>query len=277
MLLTACAPMRNQVTRQQTPIPTQAATAIIEPPAYPGRTVTSHESLRQAVESIITTNHQVIAFGEIHKNEVSDLVSTMQYFAREVMPLLAEQGITDLVWEHLPAGATAAAEVEAFGQSQQVGPFLTEWFGYNADLPAVLEVLQQAHALGITLHGCHASSTAEYHANLMNIVSFLNERCLATTQALIEPGRRIAVYAGAHHNNQFPVAGQDHLSFGDELQAQLGNAFVEVDILLPELIPSAEDLLRIDGWQSLAPENGATQLSFASGRQVVILPASLDQ
>ncbi|MBN2057576.1 MAG: hypothetical protein JW782_02115 [Candidatus Saganbacteria bacterium] len=277
MLLSGCGASRAHISPPAEEPPAATVAVIAPPQTAPDRTVTNYPDLRSAVASILNDSIQVVAFGEIHKKEISDLVSTMQYFAREVMPLLADQGITDLVWEHLPAGESAAAEIEAFGQTQALGPFLTHWFGYNPDLPGALEVLRQARALGISLHGCHASGTGEYYANRLNIVEFLNERCLAVTQSLIEPDRRIAVYTGANHNNELPVAGQDHLSFGDELSSQFGDGYMEIDILLPELIPATQDLLHLDNWQELVPESGVNHIAFASGRQVIILSESLNQ
>jgi hypothetical protein len=277
MLLASCGSIRQQASPTQTTI--QPTITIVAPPTTRDNILINYPDLRSAVSAILTNDIQVIAFGEIHKARASNLTSTMQIFAREIIPLLAEQGITDLVIEHIPSGDLASRELAEYTATGQFGPFLSRWFAYNPDYCGIIEIIRQSQASGLRLHGSHASSTEEYRQNITELPTFLNRRLLETIQPLISEGRRIAVYSGAKHNNIVPISGQDGRSFGQIIERQLGNSYREVDLYQPDLAAELDDqaVLSLDGLSSYIPETGVNLIERSIiPRSIIVLPRSND-
>lgn len=259
------------------PQPSHAPKPMVVAPAK--LSFTHFNSFQSAMENILNDNIRIIAFGEIHKNEASNLTSTLQHFSRKVMPLLAKHEITDLVLEHLPSGEKAKTEIENFGNSQKLGPFLADWFAFHSDYCGVIEAMKQAHRLGIDLHGSNAAGEEEYNANLTRMGELINERTLEIVRMLLkQKGKRFAVYGGATHNDISPPAEKKDRNFGNILSRELGKGYVEVDIYLPDLVPTISDqsLLGLEEWQSLAPKKGANVVRVNGQRFIIILPPSND-
>ncbi|MFC1568372.1 hypothetical protein ACFL37_01580 [Candidatus Margulisiibacteriota bacterium] len=282
-MLASCAPAKA-IRQHQTapPAVTLAKTAtspVIAPPAQvepvAAQTVTNFESMGAAIKHIFASeqNIQVIAFGEIHKSKASNLTPTLDHFAHEVPPVLADNNILDVVWEHIFSGKATQEEIAAFNKIQKLGPVLSQWLAYHPDYCGVIEMLRQADALGISLHGCRASDQEEYLGHLANPGTLIQKQALAAILGLLGQGKQVAVYTGAIHNDIEPLAGEGLKSFGQALRSKLGSGYVEVDIYLPELIPNVDAAyLKLDNWEALAPEKGVNLVNLHNGRYVLILP-----
>jgi len=282
-LLSACGPGRHPVT-PDTHIPSDTPRTTIvspsEPPPQPTRV--NLPDLSAAFQYILQREAQqgheirAIGIGEVHKQISSTLVSTLQLIARNVLPDLADAGFQDLVWEHFPSGDLAAQEAESFYQSGHFGPFLSEFFRYYFDYCGIVEVLQQAHASGLEVHGCHASSVEEYRTNLMDLGYIVNERQLETSVPLLRQGRRIVIISGARHNDFQSSDNIDYIPFGITLHRWFREGFVSIDVLLPEAIetiPRPQDL-GLGDWQALVPASGVEVIYREPGSYAVMLARS---
>jgi len=270
LVLSTCGHGNMQAVKTR-PTPTPPSTIIALSP--PKISPTHFKDIRSAVASILNDNVKVVAFGEIHKEEASNLPSTLHHFSKNIMPLLAENGITNIVLEHLPSGKKAHSEFKAFGKTHKLGPFLKDWFAYHADYCGVIVAFEQAHALGISLHGGNASGEKEYNANLTRRAQLINQRTLAVIYSLLKKKKRVAAYTGALHNNIKPKAGKEDQSFGHILRKELGKGYVEVDIYLPDLFPAVEDgYLGLWGMTPPVPDEGVNLINIKNGRYVLILP-----
>ena len=285
MLMAACGPVRQQAVRTQT-LPAKTQVTVIAPEALPitappitatktvapaDYSVVRFNTLSDAVDSIITDNIRVAAFAEIHKSQNTSLVSTLQHFAPEVMPLLAAKGINDLVFEALPSGSQAEAEAN----KGIFGPVLRDWYAFAPDYCGVKGTIQLARSNGIKLHGANFESVAEQHAKLNQSAVMINERTLATAQALLAKGQRVALYNGLDHNSIECLPGLQSRCFGSTLHDQLGSGYVEIDLLIPELAQNI-DPRNIDfgDWYANIPDQGVNLITLSSGRNLIIFPRS---
>jgi hypothetical protein len=283
LLLASCGPAKA-IRQHQTPPPAialakRAASPVVAPPAkvelIPAQTVLKFETPKAAIKHIFTSNQniQVIAFGEIHKSKASNLTPTLDHFAKEILPVLADNQIHDVVWEHIFSGQGTQAELAAFNKTQKLGPILSQWLAFHPDYCGVIEMLRQASTLDITLHGCRASDQQEYLAHLSAPGSLIQKQALAAIKTLLSQDKRVAVYTGAIHNDIEPLTGEGHKSYGLPLRQALGKVYVEVDIYLPELIPNVDaGYLKMDNWEKLVPEKGANLVNLHNGRYILVLP-----
>ena len=276
---TATPTVRSQPAEPGTPgevlpaVPPPIATyqiTIVQPPA-PDYSVSHFDSLSAAVNSILTDNIKVIAFGEIHKNNNSTLVSTLQHFAPEVIPLLSSDHITDLILEALPYNSRAEHEANR----GRFGAFLRDWFAYHPDYCGVLGTVTQAGAAHISLHGVHFQDLAEQYSRLNDLSKIINERTLSAALNLLDQGRRIALYNGLDHNNINCLNGNEQVCFGRTLHDKLGADYLEVDLLLPELAQNVDARnIAFPEWAENIPDQGVNLVKQESGRIIIIFPRS---
>jgi hypothetical protein len=241
-------------------------------PPSPNYTVVHFDSLSAALDSSLTEAVRVVAFGEIHKTENSSLVSTLQHFAPEAFPLLAQRHFNDFVFEGLPSSRQAAIEASR----GRFGHFLQTWFAYHADYCGILSVLRQASQTGVRLHGVNFQNLAEQYAHFPQAAELINQRTLTTTQELLARGRRVALYNGLDHNNLTCLYGNTQTCFGQTLRRQLGSGYIEVDLLIPELaqLVSAGNIA-FPEWISNIPSQGVNRITFENGRTIIIFPWSI--
>jgi len=88
---------------------------------------------------------------------------------------------------------------------------------------------------------------------------------------LLAKDQKVVVYSGIQHNNLEPLPGDEAFSFGHVLKEELGDSFVEVDLLLGDLVHKIGP--KNIGIEELeAPKNGIDLYTFSNGRKVIVLP-----
>ena len=60
------------------------------------------------------------------------------------------------------------------------------------------------------------------------------------TKALPADNEPVLVYGGAMHNDLFPRAGHERWSFGPELDRVTAHRYVELDLIVPEMISESD-------------------------------------
>ena len=264
--LSACNHARTQVVRPQPAPVVQKAEALS--PVKP--TVTNFATLGAAAESVMRMRPPILAFGEVHKVKHSGLISSMQHFARQIMPLLPKYGFHDLVMEIIPYGQAAAQEIKDYNQTGKFGPIITELLNEHPDRCGIIEIINQARDLGITLHGAHTRTLAEYYRAQRSgtLHQLIKRQLVKVIKSLRLHGKPVVVYAGSAHNR---IAG--------DMSRSIAGAFTlkphEFDIGLAEDIEIISDEHdSIKNWAGLIPTHGANLIIFPNSRMVALLPPS---
>lgn len=203
-------------------------------------------SADEVIEDILVSEPQVIAFGEIHPQNPSQSVTGI--FVQDILPALAEGGITELVLEALFYDPAIEADLEKFYKTGRLNEKETPALLVNINLWVDAEqfkaILRQARELGIRIH---PSGLSRKTANATIFLSDFSARddlrlwatgeitrhSLAQIDLLLRRGRRVAVYSGRRHNDIHPSPADqaNGVNYGAGLAARLGEAYVEVDLM----------------------------------------------
>ncbi len=242
--------------------------------------------MQSALETIFSSQPKVLAFGEIHKrNMPGRYPSATMHFANEILPFLADRGVKDLVFEPLPDDPAIEAELQIFMARGTLGadtPGINLWI-QGDDHCAKLRVLEVAREKGVTVHGGNMSMTEcpdpvaipqMYQADPERVGGMVREHTLAWIQRLLEEEKSVASFNGLIHNDYAPVENYRMQSFGDELYAQLGNGYAEVDLVVPEQGLRYPAEVNYPGWENVVPIAGKVTLIDQRPRFLMIFPRS---
>ncbi|OGC29300.1 hypothetical protein A2346_01265 [candidate division WOR-1 bacterium RIFOXYB12_FULL_52_16] len=251
------------------------------PPTVPQITPGHYESLVAALEAVMATRTPIIALGEIHKFDNTSLPSTAELVAGELFPIMKKHGRRTLATELLPFGLQNNQAVAEFNRTRTVQPgsLLDHWLNevMLPDYCGTLGMLNAAADNGITLYGTNISTPEEYLALRMagredELSMTVNRNTLTVISALRDQDSTslITTYNGARHNNVIPLTGEEAHSFGQLFPA---DRYLEIDILLAELLPTVPGKYLTEEIRGSIPATGITLLR-QENRVTIILPKS---
>lgn len=218
--------------------------------------VETYPSASEAARAVLARNRsvEVFGFGEVHQRGADvKVMSSLRRFTAYVLPQLRDVGVTDLVIETwATSGKCGAPEQEAVSDVAQTTkrPASTE--------NEIISMIRTARAYDIRPHilemscgdyeGLFAEGEVDYDRLLKVLTRLLREKVdwvrAAQVKAGIVPPRPIAVYGGSLHNELYPEAELADYSYAPALSEALDGRYLEVDLLVPELIEGDRVLTR---------------------------------
>jgi len=255
----SCTLSQSQAVRLPLPENTQA-------PSPPEISPFEH-AIKSALNQIFSNSPKVVAFGEIHKTDLLNYPSTALRFAEIILPHLPEYGIKDLVIEFLPDDPVIDAELALFREKGRISnetPNIRSWMD-GPEYCGIRKILEVARVQNITLHGGNLSLAEVPNVSLLGdmvaqdlegIANRVGKHTLQRIQRILDQGRPVASYGGMRHNNINPSAADVQASYGDELVTQLGDKYVEVDLLVPEPVASYVEQIHLENWEMYIPSEG---------------------
>lgn len=200
---------------------------------------------------------RVIGFGEYHKLTTSAAVhSALHRFTNEIFDAIADES-SHLVletWQVDPSCGKQAQEVRKQVEKTIERPPETE-----SEMMTLLRKLQKA---GTAPHVLHFACD-EYKAllgdkgldteKLLTLISKKLEEQARKALALGPENTMVLIYGGATHNNLFPYTGLEHWSFAKALSDATNQAYLEIDLYVPELVED-DSLLSHEAWYPLLEE-----------------------
>jgi len=212
-----------------------------------GRLAIEHfATAARALEQVLATPAQVVAFGEYHQTtDTTKIRSSLLRFTAELLPLVAKSA-TDLVVETWVAdggcGKQESKVVEDV-QSTTERPPETE--------NEIVTLIKHAQAAGVVPHiltmSCRDYRSVTDKNGETDFVKMLTltrdrlqsevRRCLGAQLSAESKGARVvAVYGGALHNDLYPAPIDKPFAFGRALFAKTQGQYLEVDLFVPEYI-----------------------------------------
>lgn len=213
-------------------------------PAQELPAITHFATAAQALEQVLATPAQVVAFGEYHQTMATTKIpSSLLRFTDELLPLVARQA-TDLVVETwVTDGGCGKQETKVVDKVQTTTerPPETE--------NEIVTLLKRAKAAGIAPH-ILTMSCKDYRRVTDKDGETVFAKMLTLTRDRLQsevshwvaaPGpvsreRKVVVYGGALHNDLYPAPGDRPFAFGRSLFAKAKGQYLEVDLFVPEYI-----------------------------------------
>lgn len=187
----------------------------------------------------------VMSFGEAHASREFSGKSTVARFTSELLPVIAPQSSYLLVELLAPPKEgceqeKAAAQIESDkitetqsqnNQSEYVA------LGLAAQKQRVIPDILRASCLNLK----HIASAEGGVLAYMELIAQLFERDVSSLMGRTKPGRpTLLTYGGALHNDAAPRAERESWSFGPALLDKTQGRYLEVDLIVPELISDSE-------------------------------------
>jgi len=240
----------------------------------------------QALDRVLATPTQVVAFGEVHQTtETRKIQSSLLRFTDELLPVVAKLA-TDLVVETWVAdGHCGKQETNVVEEVQTTTerPPETE--------SEIVTLLKRAKAAGIAPH-ILALSCKDYRSvtgrngetDFAKMLTLTRDRlqsevtrCLGVPRAeagVREP--RVAVYGGALHNDLYPAPGDRPFAFGRALFAKVKGQYLEVDLFVPEYILGDKHLAAepwFDAFKAGIKAGDALLIRRSERSYIIVFPA----
>lgn len=204
------------------------------------------QSTGEALAEVFAQEARVVAFGEIHPQNLAQSITGI--FTSEILPTLAEAGITELVLEAIFSDPAIEEELDKFYRTgclnDKETPTLLSNINIYVDAGQIKDLLYKARELGIRVHpGGLSRETAQatiFQPDFkrrddlrLRAQSEITQNILHKINHLLDQGRRIAVLSGRRHNDIHPTPADsvNGVNFGTFLQERLGNAYFEVDLM----------------------------------------------
>jgi hypothetical protein len=202
--------------------------------------VTTFATPAAAVQALLASHPRMVAFGEYHQQKkTAKIPSALRRFTTDILPVLAENGATDLVAETWVAtGSCGTVEHQAVAQVHETTrrPQRTE--------DELVTMLRRSKGGGLQPRILQIACTdyqAMMHGGRMDFDRLLRvTRDQLETQiraALERPGSRMVVsYGGALHNDREPTAELAPYAFGPTIAQAVADRYLEIDLYVPEYI-----------------------------------------
>lgn len=268
-------------------MPVKIAEVEYPPTAPPVENDSPFTDMQSALAEIFLNQPRVVAFGEIHKlNNPMSYRSATMHFAEEILPSLPTY-VKDLIFEALPDDPVIDAELAIFMERGTLGedtPNIRTWIN-GSDFCGKLRVLEVAKANGITVHGGNMSMTEcpdplkipEMHqADPERIESLVRDHTLNHVQKLLDEKKSAACFSGMRHNDYVQNPVWPWTTYGDDLYAQLGEKYAEVDLIVPELQVDHEMEANYPDWVNMIPGEGKITLINQAPRYLIVFPRTPD-
>ncbi len=215
---------------------------------------------------------RVIGFGEYHKlNSSAPVHSALRRFSEEVFDVLGNDAAHLVLetWQVDPACGSDGKEVrkqveKAIERPPETESEMAMLFRKMRESNTTPHVLQFACDEYKSLLGKEGLDTEK----LLTLISKKLEQKTLDALAVAPKNKMVLIYGGATHNNLFPYAGLEHWSFATALAEATDQAYMEIDLYVPELVKD-DPLLSHEAWYPL--------LAQARDDQVILIrrdPAS---
>lgn len=206
-----------------------------------------------AFDFVLASRPLVLAVGETHAQKGSEAgASTTKRFTDQLLPMLRERA-SDLVLELWVADGSCGQQEKQVAKQQ--APVTQKQAATNTNEFVVLR--DRAVALGLAPHVLRPSC-AEYDRiskagedAVSEMLSMITRLTVRTVTARLEANTQqqrdkiVLAYGGAMHNDLAPPPERAQWSFGGELQRTTNGRYVELDLIVPELVRDT------DSWKAL--------------------------
>ncbi|WP_437808014.1 hypothetical protein [Sorangium sp. So ce1078] len=238
----------------------------------------------QAFAHVLQGGPRVLAVGEAHAQQGSEGVpSATRRFTELFLPSLAGRA-SDLIVELWAVDPRCKREQVARVEQEQKAVTQGQAAGNQGEF---LALGSEAKRLGIRPHLLQPSCE-EYDAivragpdAVTAMLEMIARLTAARAKALLgredAAGKMVIAYGGALHNDVAPRPGRERWSFGPELSATTGGKYVELDLIVRELIKDSESWRALPWYPHFDREahpDKAVLFSTAPGSYVLIFPRS---
>jgi hypothetical protein len=234
----------------------------------------------------MASNPRVVGIGEYHRSNDDPKVETaLRRFSRDLFPW-ASAGSSDLIVETwITDGRCGQAETQV----------ATE-IAAKIDRPPetedeIVTLVKQAMARKVEPHviklSCRVWEALQGEGGEVDDGELLalvqrKLRGLAMErhrrQQSAKKPRRVLIYGGALHNDLAPNPDLAEYAFGPQLARATKDRYVELDLIVPELVPTDDDLRKQAWWSVVENGRGATGhawlVSPGPGRFTLVFPWS---
>lgn len=219
---------------------------------------------------------RIVAFGEMHMPRGATVASSAVRFQKELLPLLAPRASAIVVEAWQPAGCGAKVEAKVAATNRDITK------NQAADNPneylALANAAKERGLVPLPLRPTcdETARVADAGANdvttLLEMVTLVAQRTLHNALERT-PDRLVLFYGGALHNDLEPSPARASWSFGPALDAETGGAFVEVDLIVPEIIQRSElwDNLPWRSAYDVERDGASVQLLWKGPRRYVLV------
>jgi hypothetical protein len=237
---------------------------------------------RQAFEQALTSAPRVVAIGEAHAQKAAPGVeSATSRFSRELLPALAPR--TKGIVIELLAPDRRCEQHEEQAVAERTKPVTEPQRETNQSEFVALGFA--AKKLGIRaeplIPTCDELKTVLHADNdvgaLLELIADITVRETFDFLDRQNPDAAIAIYGGLLHNDVTPKPGQEAWSFGPRIRDHARGSYVELDLIVPELIRSEPPWTELPWFSHYDPTNAASQtLLYRTGPAsfVLIFPRS---
>jgi hypothetical protein len=206
-----------------------------------------------AFAALLDSGPRIVAIGEAHALAGKDQVPTAtEHFEKELLPLLAQRGTSELVVELLKPAPQCEKTVEKVAEQQKPvvqkqAPENKNRFvslGYAAKQLAVTPFLLEPDCAvyqGIANAGDDAvlrMLEAIASETERRVTRFYNQQEARAQQG--EVPKLVAAYGGAMHNDVTTTEEKARFTFGRSLQELSRGRYLELDLIVPEFVQSTE-------------------------------------
>lgn len=211
-----------------------------------------------ALSAVLQRSPEILAFGEAHALSGTQVPSATERFERELLPLLAERGATELVVELLAPASGCAPTVESVRQEQR--PVVEKQAEGNQD--RFVQLGHTSRRLGIVPYILEPTCE-EYQSvvdagpdsivRMLELIAIKSEQRLtrfwqknqastrpAAMGTIPAPAPLVLAYGGAMHNDIDVPPEKQAFAFGKNLLERTRGRYIALDLIVPEYIKSTE-------------------------------------
>ncbi len=210
----------------------------------------------EAFAKVLAENPRVLAVGETHaQKDVENVTSATKRFTDGLLPALGGRA-SDLVIELWVGNPACVKKVEKVQKQQKdvtatQAPTNQNEFMLLGDAAKKLGVMPHALVPGCDEYERILDAGGGDIDAMLSMIARLTARDVG---ALLDKSgddasasRMIVAYGGAMHNDAAPRPGHEAWSFGPALVAKTGGRYVELDLIVPELVKDT-DAWRAQPW-----------------------------
>ncbi len=228
-----------------------------------------------AFAQVLHAQPALLALGEYHaRTDRPRVVSTIKRFMTELLPSLQGRGTSFIAETWMTRGSCGVVEKKAVAQVEKTTkrPKETE--------DELTSLLYRTSDLGMTNHILLVECD-DYRSMLdekgeldpLKTLEMVRRKVEEKAQDAKEageggtPDRVLVLYGGALHNDLYPLADYRPYSFGPALSELAQGAYVELDLIVPELAEDDGDLKATSWWRP------AVELARKRRQVVLVEPA----
>lgn len=217
-------------------------------PGDPDKGVTCRRftTAEDAFRHVVGTRPAVLAVGEAHAQKGTEAIaSSIKRFSSDLLPIVADRS-ADIVVELWAPDPRCQREVKAVASAQK--PVTETQAETNPNEYQALGV--RAKKLGLTPwllrptcddFSMLADAGADVVPAMLGLVKRLTqEKVLKLAAKNEKAGKMTIAYGGALHNDLAPAEATAAYSFGPEVARAVAGSYVELDLIVPELVKKTE-------------------------------------